>query len=63
MAILMSYPELPDYVSFVIGGWGIAALSFALGRVAASRDEKKFKFWGFLGLVEGVVLYVFCLKY
>ncbi|MGD2294724.1 MAG: hypothetical protein PVF22_02690 [Candidatus Aminicenantes bacterium] len=63
MADLLGYPELPAYTSFIIGGWGIAALSFGIGRVSASRDQKKFRLWAFLGLVEGAILTVFCLKY
>ena len=35
-AHLLGYPEFPQDVNFIMGGWGIAALTFGKGRVLAS---------------------------
>ena len=63
MANWLGYPQLPDYMPFVIGGWGIASLTLGLGRTSASRDKRKYRLWAFLGLLEGFVLSLFCLRY
>ncbi len=60
---LLGYPEFPQDVNFLIGGWGIAALTFGVGRVLASNREERYRLWAFLGLLEGIVLLTFCLRY
>ncbi len=62
-AHLLGYPEFPQDVNFIIGGWGIAALTFGVGRVLASNREERYRLWAFLGLLEGIVLLTFCLRY
>ena len=62
-ASLLGYPELPQEVNFIIGGWGIAALTFGVGRVLASNREERYRLWAILGLLEGIVLMTFCLRY
>jgi len=54
---------LPDYASFLAGGWGVAALILGFGRITASWDQKKWRLWSLLGLLEGSILAVFCLRY
>ena len=41
----------------------IAALTFGVGRVLASKREERYRLWAFLGLLEGIVLLAFCLRY
>ena len=62
-ASLLGYPELPQEANFIIGGWGIAALTFGVGRVLASNREERYRLWAILGLLEGIVLMTFCLRY
>ncbi len=62
-ASILGYPELPQEVNFIIGGWGIAALTFGVGRVLASSREERYRLWAILGLLEGIVLLAFCLRY
>lgn len=59
----LGYPEFLQEVNFIIGGWGIAALTFGVGRVLASNREERYRLWAFLGLLEGIVLLAFCLRY
>lgn len=70
-AIALFFPilnlPLPGYVSynnqlaFIAGGWGIAALSFGIGRIWASYKSEFYQFMVILGLVEGVILVIYCL--
>ena len=62
-ASLFGYPELSQDVNFIIGGWGIAALTFGVGRVLASNREERYRLWAILGFFEGIVLMTFCLRY
>lgn len=62
-ASLLGYPELPQDVNFIIGGWGIAALTFGVGRVLASNRTERYRLWAILGLLEGIALMTLCLRY
>jgi hypothetical protein len=50
-------PEL----KFVAGGWGIAALTFGVGRIWASYKPGMHQVMVILGLFEGCVLTIYCL--
>ena len=63
IANLLGYPELPQEVNFIIGGWGVAALIFGTGRILASLREGRYRLWAFLGFLEGIVLLILCLRY
>ena len=58
---------LPDYASFtselafVAGGWGIAALTFGIGRIWTSYKPEFYWVMVILGLIEGAILTAFCL--
>lgn len=58
---------LPDYASFtselafVAGGWGIAALTFGIGRIWTSYKPEFYWVMVTLGLIEGTILTAFCL--
>jgi hypothetical protein len=45
------------------GGWGTATLILGTGRIIASGDQKKHRLWTILGLLEGIVLTLFCLRF
>jgi hypothetical protein len=59
----LSFSGLPDYASFFAGGWGVGALTLGFGRITASWDQKKWRLWSLLGLLEGSLLAVLCLRY
>jgi hypothetical protein len=63
VAGILGFPLLTDAMSFSIGGWGVAALAFGLGRVLASRNPAHYVLWAFLGLFEGIILSAFCIYY
>jgi hypothetical protein len=58
---------LPDYASFtselafVAGGWGIAALTFGIGRIWTSYKPEFYWVMVILGLIEEAILTAFCL--
>jgi hypothetical protein len=54
------YPDLPYQARFAAGGWGIAALTFGIGRIWTSRKPMYHGFMVVLGLIEGVTLSMFC---
>jgi hypothetical protein len=58
---LLDYSQLSNPAFFGFGGWGIAAICFGAGRIISSFDDKKYTLWGFLGLLEGTLLTLFCL--
>lgn len=58
---LPGYASYTNQFAFIAGGWGIAAFTFGIGRIWASY---KFEFYWFmvtLGLLEGVILSLYCL--
>jgi len=55
------YQEMPYQAAFATGGWGIAALSFGLARVWAFREPGFRWYMATVGLLEGVLLSLFCL--
>ena len=61
MAGLLDYPQLSRPAVFGFGGWGIAAVCLGAGRILSSFDKKNYTLWGFLGLLEGTLLTLFCL--
>lgn len=70
-AIALFFPvfkiALPGYVSytnqfaFIAGGWGIAAFTLGIGRIWASYQFEFHWFMVILGLLEGVLLSLYCL--
>ena len=60
---ILGFPEFPRDVNFIIGGWGIAALTFGVGRIMASKQEERYRLWALLGLLEGSLLFAFSLRY
>lgn len=70
-AIILFFPmfemTLPGYVSytsqfaFIAGGWGIAAFTFGIGRIWASYKFEFYRLMVILGLLEGVLLFLYCL--
>ena len=70
-AIALFFPvlgiPLPGYgayayeTAFVAGGWGIAALTFGIGRIWASYKSEFYRFMVVLGLIEGTILSLYCL--
>ena len=60
---ILGFPPLSDPMAFTVGGWGVAAVSFGLGRVLASRNPSQYLLWSFLGMFEGVLLSVLCIYY
>lgn len=60
---ILGYPEMPGFALFLAGGWGVAAVAFGTGRVLASRRKENLRFWAFLGLLEGGLLSLFCLRF
>lgn len=57
---LPGYTSYTIQLAFVSGGWGIAALTFGIGRIWASFKPEFYWMMVILGLVEGVVLSMFC---
>jgi len=58
---LPGYENLPNELKFVAGGWGIAALTFGVGRIWTSTKPGFHRVMLALGLIEGGMLTVFCL--
>ncbi len=58
--------RLPGYgastpeIVFATGGWGIAALTFGIGRIWASYKPELHPVMAVLGLIEGTILSLFC---
>jgi hypothetical protein len=61
MASLLNFPAYTDQLLYISGGWGIAALSFGIARIWASRDDTYMWYNVYLGLFEGTILAVFCI--
>jgi hypothetical protein len=58
---LPGYTSYTNQLAFVAGGWGIAALSFGIGRIWTSFRSEFYRVMVILGLIEGVILALFCL--
>ena len=58
---LPGYASYTNQLAFVAGGWGIAALTFGIGRIWASYKSEMYWIMVILGLVEGVILAMLCL--
>ena len=58
---LPGYASYTNDLAFIAGGWGIAALTFGIGRIWASYKPEFHYVMVVLGLIEGVVLAVYCL--
>jgi len=58
---LPGYALYTNQLAFVAGGWGIAALTFGIGRIWASCKSEFYWIMVILGLVEGVMLAMYCL--
>lgn len=58
---LPGYASYNNQLAFVAGGWGIAALSFGIGRIWASYKSEFYQFMVILGLIEGVTLAIYCI--
>lgn len=54
-------PTYSDLLTFAAGGWGIAALTFGVGRIWASTKPASYKILVDLGLIEGTLLAAFCI--
>ena len=57
---LPGYASYPHPLAFVAGGWGIAALTFGIGRIWTSFRPEFHRVMVVLGLFEGVVLTAYC---
>jgi len=58
---LPGYASYTKQLAFIAGGWGIAALTFGIGRIWASYKSEFYWMMVILGLVEGVILATYCL--
>jgi hypothetical protein len=58
---LPEYPSYTPQLAFVAGGWGIAALTFGIGRVWASYKSEFYWVMVIRGLIEGTILSAYCL--
>jgi hypothetical protein len=58
---LPGYASYTNQLAFIAGGWGIAALTFGIGRICSSYKPEFHRLMVILGLVEGILLAVFCL--
>ena len=58
--LIPGYAEMHYHTSFAAGGWGVAALTFGIGRIWASRKPEYHGFMLFLGFFEGVILSIYC---
>lgn len=59
--LLPGYGNLTNELKFVAGGWGIAALTFGVGRILTSLKPAMHQIMVILGLFEGCVLTIYCL--
>ena len=58
---LPGYASYTNQFAFIAGGWGIAAFTFGIGRIWASYKFEFYWFMVILGLLEGVILSLYCL--
>jgi len=58
---LLGYSSYTNQLAFVAGGWGIAALTFGIGRIWTSSKHEFYWVMVTLGLIEGVILAMYCL--
>lgn len=58
---LPGYTSYTNQLAFIAGGWGIAALSFGIGRIWTSYKSEFYWVMVILGLIEGISLALFCL--
>ena len=58
---LTGYASYTNQFAFIAGGWGIAAFTFGIGRIWASYKFEFYWFMVILGLLEGVILSLYCL--
>ena len=58
---LPGYPSYTSELAFVASGWGIAALTFGIGRIWTSYKPEFYWVMVILGLIEGTILTTFCL--
>jgi len=58
---LPGYASYTNQFAFIAGGWGIAAFTFGIGRIWASYQFEFYWFMVILGLLEGVILSLYCL--
>jgi hypothetical protein len=58
---LPGFSNYTNEIAFVAGGWGIAALTFGIGRIWSSYRPEFYFVMAVLGLLEGSVLTAFCL--
>ena len=58
---LPGYAFYTNQFAFIAGGWGIAAFTFGIGRIWASYKFEFYWFMVILGLLEGVILSLYCL--
>ena len=54
------YGAYTPEIAFATGGWGIAALTFGIGRIWASFKPELHPVMVVLGLIEGTILSLFC---
>ena len=58
---LPGYASYTNQFAFIAGGWGIAAFTFGIGRIWASYKFEFYWLMVILGLLEGVILSLYCL--
>jgi len=58
---LPGYASYTNQFAFIAGGWGIAAFTLGIGRIWASYKFEFYWFMVILGLLEGVILSLYCL--
>jgi len=58
---LPGYAPYTNELAFVAGGWGIAALTFGIGRIWAAYKPEFYWVMGVLGVIEGTILTAYCL--
>lgn len=58
---LPGYNSYTGELAFIEGGWGIAVLTFGIGRILASNKPEYYRLMTILGLVEVMTLCIFCL--
>jgi hypothetical protein len=55
------YQQLHYQTAFAVGGWGIAAFSFGVARLWASRQPAYRWYMATVGVLEGALLSLYCL--
>jgi hypothetical protein len=58
---LPGYASYTNQFAFIAGGWGIAAFTLGIGRIWASYQFEFYWLMVILGLLEGVILSLYCL--